>query len=426
MPVVLLESKRLTPTPAQKIEHFSELVCTNSLKSLKPESAHGLLKFEMESLGSLVISKGREFAVPAGDALAVNRDLFSKNITQTLESHQFIKVVDEVVENPLEAAKKWDCDLVVLATGPLTHPGLESWIKDEVCGDDLYFYDAIAPVVDADTLDISQMYFKDRWKDLTGEEEKDADHLNIPLNKDQYEAFVDALLGAEKVPPQGFEEYRFFESCLPIDLMAERGRETLRFSCMKPIGLMTIEGKVPHAVIQLRRENLLGEAFNLVGFQNRLKYGEQLKVFRTIPGMEKAEFIKLGSVHRNTFLNSGKVLNADLSSKKFPDVYFAGQITGVEGYTESASMGLYVGYQVLKKLQGEEFKPWPLETGIGALVNYIMTAEKPTPSNINFGLLPKVSLNGKKVKSRERKVLKKKLASERAQKVFSEFMKDDL
>ncbi len=415
--VVLVEGKTLKLNPAQKIPKFAELVCTNSLKSLDPTSAHGLLKSEMKAMGSFIIEAAEKHAVPAGDALAVDRELFSTEITERLRSHPLIRVVELEADDPLKLKQAFECDFVVVATGPLTSKGLEDWILREVSGDDFYFYDAIAPVVDADSLDYSKMYFKDRHKPL-GES---ADYLNAPMNKEQYYAFIEELARAEKVPPKEFEDWKFFESCLPVDLMAERGKDTARFSCMKPIGLEREDGREPWAVVQLRKENLLGSAYNLVGFQTRLTYKEQVRVFRMIPGMEEASFIHLGSCHRNSFLNARKLLENDLSSKKFPEVYFAGQITGVEGYTESASMGLYVAYQILRRIRGEGPVRFPVETAMGALVNYIMTVEKPCPSNINFGLLPTIELTKEQCKAGGRKKARKQLVAARAQDVFQSF-----
>lgn len=415
--VVLIEGKTKGLNPAQKIPTFAELVCTNSLKSLDPHSAHGLLKSEMKTLGSLIIDAATVHAVPAGDALAVDRDKFSQEVTDRLKSHPNIRVVEMEAGNPLELKKEFECDYVIIATGPLTSKKLEDWILKEVSGDDFYFYDAIAPVVDADTLDLSKMYFKDRHKDI----EEGGDYLNAPMTKEEYYAFIEELVKAEKVPPKEFEDWKFFESCLPIDLMAERGPNTARFSCMKPVGLEPdINGKWPYAVVQLRKENLLGSAYNLVGFQTRLTYKEQVRVFRMIPGFQEASFIHLGSCHRNSFLNARKLLNNDLSSKKHPEIYFAGQITGVEGYTESASMGLYAAFQLHRKINGHETLTFPVETAIGALVNYIMTIEKPCPSNINFGLLPTVEITREQRKSGGKK-LKKELVSKRAQEVFQSF-----
>lgn len=417
--VVLMEGKTIKLNPAQKIPTFAELVCTNSLKSLDPHSAHGLLKSEMKAMGSFIIESAQKHAVPAGDALAVDRDLFSQEVTRGLKEHPLIQVVEQEASDPLKHKTDFQCDYIIVATGPLTSKALEDWITKDVSGDDFYFYDAIAPVVDADTLDLSKMYFKDRHKDI----EAGGDYLNSPMTKEQYYAFVEELVKAEKVPPKEFEDWKFFESCLPIDLMAERGKDTARFSCMKPVGLEPdINGKWPFAVVQLRKENLLGSAYNLVGFQTRLTYKEQVRVFRMIPGLEEASFIHLGSCHRNSFLNARKLLEWDLTSKKYPEIYFAGQITGVEGYTESAAMGLYVAFQLTRRIKGEEAIRFPVETAMGALVNYIMTIEKPCPSNINFGLLPSVELS--KEQRRQGKKLKKELVAKRAQDVFQSFLSE--
>lgn len=416
--VVLVEGKTLKLNEAQKIPTFAELVCTNSLKSLEPYSAHGLLKSEMLAIGSYIISCAQKHAVPAGDALAVDRELFSAEVTNGLKSHPNIRVVELEAQDPMKLKAEFECDFVIVATGPLTSKPLEEWIQKEISGDDFYFYDAIAPVVDADTLDLSKMYFKDRHKEMTD----GGDYLNSPMTKEEYYAFIDELARAEKVPPKSFEDWKFFESCLPIDLMAERGPDTARFSCMKRVGLEPdILGKWPYAVVQLRKENLLGSAYNLVGFQTRLTYKEQVRVFRMIPGLEEASFIHLGSCHRNSFLNARKLLDSDLKSKKFPELYFAGQITGVEGYTESASMGLYVAFQLLRRIKGEEALNFPVETAIGALINYIMTIEKPCPSNINFGLLPSIDLTKEQRKAGGKKI-RKELVAKRAQEVFQSFL----
>ena len=326
--VVLVEGKTIKLNPAQKITTFAELVCTNSLKSLDPHSAHGLLKSEMKGLGSYIIQCAEKHAVPAGDALAVDRDHFSAEVSRGLCAHPLIQVVEMEASDPLALKAHFECQYVIVATGPLTSKSLEDWILKEISQDDFYFYDAIAPVVDADSLNLDKLYFKDRHKDM----ELGGDYLNAPMTREQYYAFVEELAKAEKVPPKEFEDWKFFESCLPIDLMAERGKDTARFSCMKPIGLEPdINGKWPYAVVQLRKENLLGSAYNLVGFQTRLTYKEQVRVFRMIPGFEEASFIHLGSCHRNSFLNARKLLDWDLKSQKHPDLYFAGQITGVEG-----------------------------------------------------------------------------------------------
>ncbi|MBT4792425.1 MAG: methylenetetrahydrofolate--tRNA-(uracil(54)-C(5))-methyltransferase (FADH(2)-oxidizing) TrmFO [Halobacteriovoraceae bacterium] len=416
--VVLLENKMLQKNPSQKLDGFAELVCTNSLKSKDPSSAHGLLKTEMQHFNSLVVSCAYEASVPAGDALAVNREDFSNLITSKISEHENITVVQKEGSDPLEHAKEYECDYTIIATGPLTTDKISSWIQTELSQDDFYFYDAIAPVVDAESLDYSKLYFKDRHKEI----DESADYLNAAMNEEQYYEFIDAMVAAPKVEPKDFEEYKFFEACLPIDLMAERGRDTARFSCMKPIGLGLAEQKRPFAVVQLRKENLLGSAFNLVGFQTRLKYPDQKRIFSMIPGFANAEFIHLGSVHRNSFLNARKLLNWDMSTQKYPNLYFAGQITGVEGYSESASSGLYVAVNLLKKIKDQEFKKWPVETAMGALINYIMTSEKPAPSNINFGLLPTIKLNKEQRKDKKRKRIKKQLAAARANEVFADFV----
>jgi methylenetetrahydrofolate--tRNA-(uracil-5-)-methyltransferase len=415
--VVLVEGKSLRPTPAQKMKTAAELVCTNSLKSKDPNSAHGLLKYEMKAFNSLVLSSAEACEVPAGGALAVDRELFSELIHKRLNEHPKITLVEEVVEDPNETAKKYNCEQIIIATGPLTDKILEEWIQKNISHDDFYFYDAIAPVVDADSLNYEKLYFKDRHIDHS----ESADYLNVPLDEKQYYDLMEELRNSEKVPPQDFEELKYFESCLPIDTMAERGVDTPRFGPMKPIGLALPNGEFPYAVVQLRKENLLGSAYNLVGFQTRMKYGEQKRILRTLPGFEEAEFIHLGSVHRNSFLNAKKLLNQDLSSKTHPHIYFAGQMTGVEGYTESAACGLYVAFQLLRKLEKKEILQWPVETAIGALMNYILTADKPRPSNINFGLMPTIPLNKEQRKHKRRKSLKKQLASERAKEIFDGF-----
>ncbi len=419
--VVLVEKKEVSLNPAQKMPFLAELVCTNSLKSTRPDSSHGILKGEMAQMGSLVLRIAEKNKVPAGDALAVDREGFSKEITEIIKNHPFIEYLKEDVMNPFEAMKKNNCEKIIIATGPLTSDSLATWIKSHLTksSEDLYFYDAIAPVVDAESLNFDKLYYKDRYKDI-GEELPD--YLNAPMDKTEYENFISALLEAEKVPAKDFESYQFFESCLPIDLMAERGRETPRFSCMKPVGLEQINGKRPYACVQLRRENLLGEAFNLVGFQTRLKYPDQKKVFRLIPGLENAEFLHLGSVHRNTFLNSQKLLTKNMQSREFSCLFFAGQITGVEGYTESAASGLYTASRVFLDLfQDRRFEELilPCETAIGALVHYVSHWEKPIPSNINFGLFPTPEMN--EIKKKDRKHKKKELIMKNATLVFDKY-----
>jgi methylenetetrahydrofolate--tRNA-(uracil-5-)-methyltransferase len=428
MQIILCEGKSLGLNPAQKIPTFAELVCTNSLKSKVPDSAHGMLKTEMNFLGSLVLKAAEETSVPAGDALAVDREHFSNLMTKILKEHPNVTFIEENVADPLKKKNELGADYVVVATGPLTTGGLTKWIQSDLSdADDFYFYDAIAPVVDADSLDYSKLYYKERHKPVGEIPEETADYLNAPMNQEEYERFIYELVNAEKVPPKNFEEYKFFESCLPIDTMAERGPETARFSCMKPIGLEMPDGNIPYACVQLRKENLLGSAFNMVGFQTRLTYKEQLRIFRMIPGFSEANFIHLGSVHRNSFLNARKLLNFDMSSKKFPEVYFAGQITGVEGYTESSAIGLYVGYQLFKKISEKEVLPFPVETAIGSLINYILTVPKPVPSNINVGLMPPVTLTKEERRRRhEIKRIKKAKIAVRAKESIENFLKDNL
>ena len=409
--VVLAECKRFNPNPAQRLSGFGELVCSNSLKSQDPNSAHGILKKEMEYFGSLILKAAHESAVPAGNSLAVDRVLFSNFITERLCNHPLIEVVEREITDPLAAAEEYNCSKVIVAAGPLASLNLSSWIKEFISADDFYFYDAIAPVVEAESLDFSKLYFKDRYKD-------ERDYLNAPMNKQQYEQFITELAAAQTVPARDFEDYKFFESCLPIDVMAQRGMDTARFSCLKPLGLEPPGEEMPYAVVQLRRENLLGQAFNLVGFQTRLTHSEQLRVFRMIPGLENARFLHLGSIHRNSFLNAKALLNADFSSKKYPDLYFTGQLAGVEGYTESAAHGIYVALQILH--QGR--LQFPVETGLGALINYVLSSFRPSPSNINFGLFPPISLQ--KIPRKHRKGAKKRLIAQRAADVFAQMVRE--
>lgn len=411
--VILAECKALQLGPAQKLATFGELVCSNSLKSLDLSTGHGILKREMEHMSSLVLATAYAHRVPAGSALAVERVGFSHALTLALENHPLIRIINSEIVDPWAARAQWQADYVVVATGPLTTAPLSQWIRDNISQEDFYFYDAIAPVVDGDTIDRSYFYRMDRHGEVG-----QGDYLNLPLNREQYEHFILLLQQGEKVPAREFEDYQFFESCLPIDLMAERGVDTARFSCLRPIGLEPSKGKRPHAVIQLRQENLLGNAYNLVGFQTRLTYKEQIRIFRTLPGMGNAEFLHLGQVHRNSFLNAKKLLNRDLSLITDSHTFFAGQITGVEGYTESASMGLYVGAQIWHRLRGDSGTLcFPVETAIGALVNYLMTVPKPTPSNINLGLFPPVE----QLRGRKNRAAKREIIAQRAGQAWEQF-----
>ncbi len=424
--VVLVDGKKHQRTKAQSLDTYSELVCTNSLKSLKETSGHGMLKREMQQLGSLVLECAYENRVPAGDALAVDVENFSKMITEKLHANPNIEIIDRVVDDPFLLKEEFACDYVVVATGPLPVGNIDNWMKEYIGKQDHYFYDAIAPIVDADSLDTTKMYLKDRHKEFSGE----ADYLNVPLSKKEYINFIKELESAEKTATKDFENYKFFEGCLPIDVMAERNVDAARYSCLKPIGLeypdnVTRNGYLrPYGVVQLRKENLLGDAYNLVGLQTRLTRKEQLRVFKMLPGLENASFLRLGSVHRNSYINARKCLDWDLSSKKNNKLYFAGQITGVEGYTESAASGLYVAIQIIRTIGGKSTLNFPKETCIGALINYIMTAPKASPSGINFGLLPSIevpkTING--VRLKDKKGYKREHVSKRAKEIMDRFM----
>ncbi len=420
--VLLFECKTYLPSEAHKLKTYAELVCSNSLKSMKEASAHGILKYEMQDLGSIILDVAQKTKVPSGDALSVDRHKFSEMITELILDHPKIQVFDEEVINPLLKMEEMGCRYGVVATGPLTSKNLDQWIIGEISSEENhYFYDAIAPVVDADSLDYTKLYFKDRYKEIQ-EKHEEIGYLNAPMSKLEYESFIEALICADKVPPREFENYKYFEGCLPIDLMAQRGKETARFSCMKPVGLEDRNNDRPYAVVQLRKENLLGSAYNLVGFQTRLTYSEQKRVFRMIPGMEKASFFHYGSIHRNSFIGANKSLNWNFSSQIHSKLFFAGQITGVEGYTESASTGLYVAHEILNEMKGINFRKWPVETAIGALVNYVMTSSKSSPSSINFGLMPPIKLDKLQRKDKKKSIIKKEIGFRRARDKYKEFM----
>ena len=378
VPVVLHEMRPLRKTPAHSTDAFAELVCSNSLRSDEAEHPAGLLKREMEAFGSLVIAAARAAAVPAGGALAVDRDRFSALITEQLAAHPLVEVrreeVPEVPAGPEPA---------VVATGPLTSPSLAASLQRLLGADYLYFYDAIAPIVDAETLDLSRLFWASRYGKGGGD-----DYLNAPLSREQYEAFVAALVAAEVLPLHDFEKALFFEGCLPVEEMARRGVDTLRFGPMKPVGLTAPDGSRPYAVVQLRQENLARTHFNLVGFQSRLKWGDQQRVLRTIPGLERAEFVRLGQVHRNTFICSPVHLDAWYRLKARPAVRLAGQVTGVEGYLESAATGLAIGLYLAKEMASETATPLPATTGLGALARHVTESDPASfqPANVNWGL----------------------------------------
>jgi methylenetetrahydrofolate--tRNA-(uracil-5-)-methyltransferase len=377
--VTLYEMRPHRMTEAHKGEGLAELVCSNSLRSRELSTGPGLLKKELEAAGSLIMEAAAHSDVAAGSALAVDRDLFSSYITKAITEHPLIKVVrEEVVEIPKEG-------ICIIATGPLTSPLMADSIRAVIGSDDLSFYDAIAPIIDSASIDYSKVYLMSRYG------KGGDDYVNCPMNREEYERFHDALVEADEVTARDFEDAKFFEGCMPVEVIAQRGRDTLRFGPLKPVGLPDPStGRIPYAVVQLRPENADKTAYNMVGFQTRLRQPEQKRVFRMIPGMEKAEFFRFGSIHRNTYINSPAHLNVDYSLKEAPDVYMAGQMTGVEGYVESTASGLIAGISAACKALGKEFMPPPRFSAHGSLLTHI-TGSDPNhfePSNINFGLLP--------------------------------------
>ena len=405
VPVRLYEMRPRKLTPAHKTGKLAELVCSNSLRSREITSAVGLLKEEMRRLFSLIMEAALKSEVPAGKALAVDREIFATYITEKIASHPLITVINEEVKRiPAEG-------IVIVATGPLTSEEFAQDLKRLTGEEFFHFYDAIAPIVYAESIDWEKVFKADRYAS-SGE----GAYVNCPLTKEEYERFVEALLQAEKVPFKDFEKPKYFEGCLPIEVMAERGRDTLRFGPMKPVGLKDPRtGKEPYAVVQLRPENKEGTLYNLVGFQTKLKYREQERVFRMIPGLEKAEFARYGSIHRNSFVCAPKVLQKTLQLQKEPRVFLAGQISGVEGYVESSAMGLLAGINASRLFRKMKLVVPPPTTAHGALIRHLTEADSRhfQPMNINWGLFP--PLEGR---SQKRKKLPKKekyrLMAERA------------
>ncbi len=380
--VELYEMRPAKSTPAHQTDKFAELVCSNSLKSESENTAPWLLKEEMRRAGSLLIQIAQQTSVPAGHALAVDREAFAAEVTKAISAEPLIKVVREEVTRIDE-----NHGITVLATGPLTSDALSQEVARLSGSDHLFFYDSISPIVEADSIDQSRVYFAARYGKGT------ADYINCPFTKDEYDRFYDALLAAQSVEGHDWEKLNYFESCLPIEEIARRGRDTLRFGPMKPVGLDDPRtGKWPHAVVQLRRENLRADSYNLVGFQNHLKFGEQARVLRLIPGLENAKFLRYGQIHRNTYINAPTLLTPLMNLKQHPGVFFAGQISGVEGYTESIAMGMLVGMHVAALSQGLAAVPPPRETALGSLVHYLCHAESKSfqPANITFDLLPQL------------------------------------
>ena len=377
VPVVLHEMRSVRRTAAHKTDGCAELVCSNSLGNNLPHSAPYILKEELRSFNSIVISSGDHNSVPAGSALAVDRDLFSQEITEKISNHPLITLKrQEIVEIPQSGP-------VIIATGPLTSPKLSEEISRLIGQEYLYFYDALSPIVDANSIDYDKAFFASRYG------KGDADYLNCPMDENQYYTFIKELNAAEKVPMASFEKPVYFEGCMPIEVLAEPGPKTLAFGPLKPVGLPDpLTGKIAFAVVQLRKENKESSAYNLVGFQTKLTYPEQKRIVRMIPGLENAEFFRLGAIHRNTFIDTPSLLSNQLQLKSRPDIYFAGQITGVEGYVESASMGLLASLSAVAEIMGKDYMPPPRDTALGALINYLTTSSSKNfqPMNINFGL----------------------------------------
>jgi len=377
--VDLYEMRPVRSTPAHQTADFGELVCSNSLKSESENTAPWLLKQEMRRAGSPLLSCADASAVPAGHALAVDRVEFSRLINEAIEREPRITVHREEV-----AQLDPDDGITIIASGPLTSSALSSEIARLTGSDHLAFYDSISPIVEADSINMDRVYFAARWDKGT------ADYINCPFTKEEYDAFYNALTSAETVQEKEWEKLCYFEGCLPIEELARRGYDTLRFGCMKPVGLRDPRtGKIPYAVVQLRCENLRADSYNLVGFQNHLKYGEQARVLRLIPGLENAKFLRYGQIHRNTYINAPRVLTDTLNLRDHPSIYFAGQISGVEGYTESIATGLLAGLYSATAAQGAGATPVPRETALGSLVNYITQADVKhfQPANITFDLL---------------------------------------
>ena len=414
--VVLHEMRPVRATAVHKTDRLAELVCSNSFRGDKLDNAVGLLKEEMRRLGSLVMRCADASRVPAGAALAVDRERFAQAITDAIHGHPLIEVVREEVPRIPDAAAMFP---LIVATGPLTSPSLSADIAALVGGDHLYFYDAISPIVLAETIDMTRVFRASRWGRsirgpldrsggpspgagasaeaagppavACGVDDGEGDYLNCPLTEAEYQRFYDALVAAESATVHDFDKEKFFEGCLPIEVMAHRGRDTLRFGPMKPVGLSDPRtGRAPYAAVQLRQDNLAGDHYSLVGFQTQIKWGDQARVLRLIPGLEQAEFVRFGMVHRNTYINGPTVLRETWQARSRPDLFFAGQISGVEGYVESAASGLIAGRNAAALVLGDEPRTPPRTTAIGALAYYVANADPRhyQPTNITFGIMP--------------------------------------
>jgi methylenetetrahydrofolate--tRNA-(uracil-5-)-methyltransferase len=378
----LFEMRPVRRTPAHTSDRLAEIVCSNSLKSDQPYNASWLLKEELRRMGSLLIQIADSVRVPAGSALAVDRDRFAARVTEAISSHPNIELVrGEVPAIPQEGP-------VIIASGPLTSPSLSESIAAFCGSEHLYFYDAISPIVDAETIDGLKVYRASRYGKAAD------DYINCPMDRDQYDAFYNALLNAESVALHEFEEAHYFESCLPIEELARRGRDTLRYGPMRPVGLADPRtGRPPYAVVQLRQEDLMQSSYNIVGFQNHLKFEDQRRVFRMIPGLENAEFLRLGQIHRNTYINAPQTLLPTMAARRDPRIFFAGQLAGTEGYIENVASGLVAGVNAVQYSKGEDPVLFPDESAIGSLCRYVSTPQKEfAPMNIHFGLLPPMEL----------------------------------
>jgi methylenetetrahydrofolate--tRNA-(uracil-5-)-methyltransferase len=417
VPVTIHEMRPKVGTFAHRTGHLGEMVCSNSFRSDDDEqNAVGLLHWEMRAGGGLIMAMADRHRLPAGGALAVDRDPFAEAVTAELRNHPLIEVAEgEITALPDDG--HW-----VIATGPLTSGTLAEAIRAETGADQLAFFDAIAPIVYAESVDMSVAWMQSRYDKGETEEERIA-YLNCPMDRPQYEAFIAALLAADKTEFHDGETAKYFDGCLPIEVMAERGAETLRFGPMKPVGLTNVHrpNVKPYAVVQLRRDNKLGTLFNIVGFQTKMKYGAQAQVFRLIPGLENASFARLGGIHRNTFINSPTLLDDRMRLRSKPNIRFAGQITGVEGYVESAAMGLLAGRMAAAQILGRDLPPPPPETAIGALVTHITGgAEAKTfqPMNVNFGLFPPIDAKGGRKGRKDRY----KAYTDRAKELFTDWL----
>jgi methylenetetrahydrofolate--tRNA-(uracil-5-)-methyltransferase len=405
--VTMYEMRPKEETAAHKTEYLGEIVCSNSLGSDDPLSAPGMLKEEMRQLNSLIVRVADAVRIPAGTALAVDRDRFARKVTEALTEHPNIKILREEIQEIPEDA------LCIIATGPLTSPKLSQAIIELTQSKNLFFFDAISPIVDADSLNIDRTFRASRYEKGT------ADYVNCPMTKEIYNSFYDTLIEADRVQPKSFEKVPYFEGCLPIEVMADRGRQTLLFGPLKPVGLIDPKtGQRPYAVLQLRPENLHGSCYNLVGFQTRLTYPEQRRVFRMIPGLESAEFLRCGSIHRNTFINTPILLQNTFQLKKQPRIFFAGQLVGVEGYVEAAASGGLAGINAARILSGRYPVIPPPSTAHGALLHYITTCEPKyfQPINSNFGLYPPLDMP---IRDKQKK---RRLIQERATTHFKSWM----